>query len=138
MSTEDVDVFVFLTGPGANSLSPLSGVYADLIARGAKESGAYLEIGGWPVQVLLPMNPLYEDAILSARTAPFGTEIGRVMGPEHLAAIALQTGRPKDKLRLLEFINTGVLDSTTFEALLARFGLTDKWNSFQSTFLTIT
>jgi hypothetical protein len=35
----------------------------------------------------------------------------RVFTAEHLAAIALQTGPPKDKARLLQFIELGALYS---------------------------
>jgi hypothetical protein len=58
------------------------------------------------------------------------------MTPEHLAAIALETGRSKDKLRLLQFIESGKLNMRALEDLATRFGLAGKWSSFQSTFLT--
>jgi hypothetical protein len=136
MATEDIDVFVVLTGPHANSLAPLRDVYADLTSRGVEEKGAHLVIGGWPVQFLPGTKPLYQDAIVHARPRVFEGETGQVMSPEHLAAIALDTGRGKDKLRLIEFMNNGVLDMRAFEDLIQKFGLTDKWNSFQSNFLT--
>lgn len=135
-TTDDVDVFVIVTGPAANSLAPLQSVYADLISHGAKEDGPYLVIGGEPVQVLTDAGPLYTDAIHNARSHPFGSEIGRIMAPEHLAAIALQTGRSKDKLRLLQFIEHGVLNMQALEELVNRFELAGKWSSFQSAFLT--
>jgi len=52
-----------------------------------------------------------------------GTSV-RVFTAEHLAAVALQTGRAKDKARLLQFIEAGVLDSDRFQAILTRHGLT--------------
>ena len=54
---------------------------------------------------------------------------------EHLAAIALQTGRAKDKARLLQFVESGVLDAERFEAILGRYGLTDVWQRFARQFL---
>lgn len=135
MSTEDVDVFVVFSGDSANSLSPLQPIYANLIPRGAKISGPYLEIGGWPVQFLPAGAPLYTAAISDARSLPFGDVSARVMGPEYLAAIALQTGRGKDHLRLLEFINTGVLDESVFRNLVAHYGLSQKWSIFQAKFM---
>jgi hypothetical protein len=42
-------------------------------------------------------------------------EAVRVFTAEHLAAIALQTGRSKDKLRLLQFVESGVLDAAKFQ-----------------------
>jgi hypothetical protein len=59
----------------------------------------------------------------------------RVFTAEHLAAIALQTGRAKDKARLLQFIEAGVLQAEPFQSILARHGLVDRWREFEQTFL---
>jgi len=131
-STEDVDVFVVFKGPV--SLAPLGPIYAYLTARGAKIGSEDLEIGGWPVQFLPTADPLHEEAVAQARTNMIGVNPARIIGLEHLAAIALQLGRPKDKLRLIEFVK--VLDLTVFESLLGRFGLTEKWKQFQAQFLS--
>lgn len=132
-STEDVDVFVVLSGSSAD-LAPLSDIWADLVSRGAKQEGGYLVIGGWPVQLLPPGNQLYEEAILTARVFDFGGHSGRVMLPEHLVAIALQTGRSKDYQRVSEFIRQGSVAVETITQLVARFGLTDGWNTFLTRF----
>jgi len=59
-----------------------------------------------------------------------------VLTAEHLAAIALQTGRAKNKARLLQFLKAGVLDMDHFHAILARYGLTAAWSRFARQFLT--
>jgi hypothetical protein len=51
-----------------------------------------------------------------------------------MKAIALKTGRAKDKARLLQFVEAGVLES--FKQLVARQQLTDKWQKFKQRFLT--
>ena len=51
-----------------------------------------------------------------------------------MKAIALETGRAKDKARLLQFVEAGVLES--FKQLVARQQLTDKWQKFKQRFLT--
>ncbi len=86
--------------------------------------GEYFLIGGWPVQFLPPHSPLLnEDPV-------------PVMTTEHLAAIALELGRPKDKARLLQFLDEHALDMTLFEQILTRYQLTEKWLTFQSQFLS--
>ena len=55
---------------------------------------------------------------------------------EHLAAIALQTGRAKDKARLLQFVEAGVLDVKQFQAILTRHDLVDRWQQFERQFLS--
>jgi hypothetical protein len=60
----------------------------------------------------------------------------RVFGAEYLAAIALQTGRPKDKLRVLQFIESKLLDLVLFQAILGRHRLIPAWQKFTTQFLT--
>jgi hypothetical protein len=59
----------------------------------------------------------------------------RVFTAEHLAAIALQTGRAKDKARLLQFVEAAVLDPVCFKDILTRHGLLDAWRRFERQFL---
>jgi len=56
--------------------------------------------------------------------------------PEHFAVVALQTGRAKDKARVLQFVESGVLDAKRFQAILARHGLVDRWQQFERQFLS--
>ncbi len=58
-----------------------------------------------------------------------------VFTAEHLAVIALQTGRAKDKARLLQFIEAGVLLVDLFQSILLRHSLAEAWQEFERTFL---
>ncbi len=51
----------------------------------------------------------------------------RVMTAEHLVAIALQVGRAKDQARIVQFVESGVLDPNKLEEILARHSLLEKW-----------
>jgi hypothetical protein len=57
-----------------------------------------------------------------------------VISAEHLAAIALETGRPKDHARLVQFVESGVLDSKRFEEILRRHGLQGRWKAYEKRF----
>jgi len=57
---------------------------------------------------------------------------------EHLATIALQVGLAKDKARLLQFIESGVLDTNRFQVILARHHIVEAWQRFVQQFLTDT
>lgn len=135
-STVDVDVFVVFGSEPTHPLAPLGPVWADLVAHGAKVEAEYLVITDWPVQLLPPGTPLYDDAIRNARSVPIGDQSGRFMTPEHLAAIALATGRKKDFARVEEFITRGALDVKELETLIQRFGLTQAWSDFQAKYLS--
>jgi hypothetical protein len=59
----------------------------------------------------------------------------RVFTAEHLAAIALQTGRAKVKTRLLQFIEADVLDLARFLTIITRHDLQGAWLRFEKQFL---
>lgn len=136
VATLDVDVFVLLSASGAGSLLVLSPVYEYLLSHGHKAEGEYILIGDWPVQFLPPIGPLEEEAIAEAGIHPVGNVSVPVMSPEHLTAIALKTGRAKDFARILQFIESGVLDAARIETILSRHLLLDKWEKFGKRFLS--
>ncbi len=135
ISTLDVDVFVELHADPGSHLITLDPILDYLRARGCTMEGEYIVISGWPVQFLPPSNPLVEEALRDAVEIDVAGTPARVFAAEHLAAIALQTGRAKDKARLLHFSEAGVLGDTTFQAILARHDLADRWQEFQRQFL---
>jgi hypothetical protein len=97
--------------------------------------GEYLIIAGWPVQFLPPTGPLVEEALAEAPEVDLEGEAIRVFSAEHLAAVALETGRPKDHARLVQFVEAGVLNSDRLEGILRRHGLWSKWRAFERRFL---
>jgi len=135
VATVDVDVFVAIpTAPGQLIATPKP-IYDYLTARGCKADGEYLVIEDWPVQFLPPTGLLAEEAIAQACETDVEGERTFVFSAEHLVAIALQTGRAKDKARILQFIEAGVLDKQRLKDLLKRHGLLDRWNLFEQQFL---
>lgn len=134
VATMDVDIFVAF-GPESGGLivSPKP-IFDYLTARGCAIEGEYIVIGGWPIQFLPPTGPLVEEALREAVEKDVDGIAARVFTPEHLAAIALQTRRAKDKARLLQFVEAGVLDAKRFQSILARHGLTDLWRQFERQF----
>ena len=67
--------------------------------HGATMEGEYVMISGWPVQFLPSTGLLVDEALEHAVSAQVEGVATRVFTAEHLAAIALQTGRAKDKAR---------------------------------------
>ncbi len=135
VATLDVDVFInFSAQPGSLLISPQP-VFDYLKARGCAPQGEYIIIAGWPVQFLPPTGALIEEALRDAVMMDVEGAPARVFTAEHLAAIALQTGRAKDKARLLQFIEAGALDSTRFHAIVKKHGLQAAWQRFEHQFL---
>ena len=131
VSTLDVDIFIEVhTEPGSTIIS-LDPIFAYLRERGCKMEGEYVVISGWPVQFLPPTGPLIEEALAGAVEVDVEGTPARVFIAEYIAAIALQTGRAKDKVRLLQFIEARALDLPSFEAIVAKHGLERQWHQFQ-------
>ncbi len=62
-----------------------------------------------------------------------GTPV-RVISADHLAALALESGRAKDKARVLLFVESDAIDKERFVEILSRHGLVEKWNQFKKEF----
>ena len=92
-------------------------------------------IGGWPVQFLSPANELEREAVAEAVAATVEDVSTWVVSPEHLVAIALQTGRAKDQIRVLQFIEQNAVDRHKLESVLERHGLTPKWQAFERKYM---
>ena len=131
VATLDVDIFVAFKLEHGQLLITPQAIFDFLLPRGASLEGEYVVMGGWPVQFLPPTGPLAEEALVEAREFDVNGETARVITAEHLAALALETGRAKDKARLIQFVESGVLDAERFSGILARHGLTQKWQTFQ-------
>ena len=134
VATLDIDVFISFQTSADSPLISVSPIHDYLTARGHKAEKEYIIIGGWPVQFLPPGNALVAEALAQAVETEVEGVRTRVMTAEHLAAIALQTGRAKDAARLLQFIESGTLDADKLEAILKRHGLIEKWEQFGDKF----
>ena len=110
--TFDLDVFVVLPQTSGG-----------LRARGYREEKECVNIEGVPVQFLPVYNALLEEALAEARETRYEATPTRVLRAEHLLAIALQTGRDKDRERVRLLREQASLDQKYLAALLARHGL---------------
>jgi hypothetical protein len=126
--TFDLDVFVELptSESGLASLSPL---YEALRARGYVEERECVLIEGVPVQFLPAYNALIEEAVAEARETAYEDTSTRVVRAEHLVAIALQTGRDKDRERVRVLREQAGLDLEYLQKVLFRHKLESRWIS---------
>jgi hypothetical protein len=125
-ATEDLDIF-FSISMGGESIDILGPIYDYLQKAGYPAEGAMINIEGWPVQFLPVYNALIEEAVEQAiETKAYGIPV-RVMQAEHLVAIMLQTGRPKDYARIASFLEVDAVDTDKLMEVLSRHGLDLKW-----------
>jgi len=133
LATRGIDVFVFLDPPpGALlvTLAPLFDRLAELGYGEFEEEG--LLVHGFPVQFLSASPGLESEAVRQAVVLEWEGHVVRVMTPEHLAAIALTVGRPKDRARLVYLVALPAFDRAKFAGILARHRLQEQWLAWSS------
>jgi len=131
-ATFDVDVFVTLPTTKGSLLVSLGPIYEYAKARGYRIEREHIVIGDWPVQFLSADDDLLHDAVADAVEVNVEGVRTWVMPAEHLVAIALRTGRSKDHLRILQFIEQDAVDRDRLNQLLDRHGLTARWREFEA------
>ena len=124
--TADLDVFIQVQ-TSESGLMILAPIYEYLMKRGYRVQGEFIYIEEIPVQFLPVFNPLTEEAVEKAQAIKYSRIKTRIMRPEHLVAIMLDTGRPKDFLRINMFLEQGAIKMRSLEAVLRRHGLIKKW-----------
>jgi len=130
LPTYDLDVFVIIkTTPG--KLISLTPIYARLKELGFKPHREHVVIHGVPVQFIPVYDRLSEEALSEARAVEYDHTPTRVIRPEYLLAIMLQTARPKDLVRARLLAEQAKMDAAYLSKLLRRHGLTRDWRELK-------
>jgi hypothetical protein len=138
--TEDLDLLISFEESAdrrKSGLVTLSSVFSYLSANGYGEhrnEGVVIE--GLPVQFLPVTSKLEAEALANAEDIELriseaeGAVRTRVLRPQHLVAIALRVGRPKDFVRIIQFLEEGAVDPGALRDVLGRHHLVGAWKSF--------
>ena len=127
IATEDVDIFVHLK-PDGSPFMQFQPIFDYLKDKGYRMKGEHFYVEGFPVQFLPTGKNLLDEAIDEANEFQLAGEIVvRVMSPEHLVAVMLDTGRLKDYLRIAVFLQHKVINQEQLQAILNKHDLTKKW-----------
>jgi hypothetical protein len=137
--TEDLDVLVaFNDAPSqkVSGLVTLEPLFAYLAKRGYTEhvkEGIVIE--GWQVQFLPAANALDLEALANTGVVELQTENGDsvtapILKPEYLVATCLRVGRPKDLVRITQFLTERAVHIDTLCPILSRHGLNSAWQEF--------
>jgi hypothetical protein len=126
--TYDLDVFVLLPR-SEGTIVVLTPVYTWLEARGFEPRAEHVTIHGVPVQLIPAYNDLVEAAVTEARVLDYEDVAVRVTPPEHLIAIAFQTGGGKRRERAFQLLETADIDRDILDDLLSRFEIQAPWSS---------
>jgi hypothetical protein len=135
--TEDLDILVSSEGfqSGASGIATMGPLISYLADRGYttfRKEGIVIE--GWPVQFLPVANDLDAEGLnqaveveIAGSTAPIKISTLRA---EHIVAIALSVGRPKDRERILHFLEEKAVDLKALRDVLNRHNLLEAWSKF--------
>jgi hypothetical protein len=138
--TDDLGILVApenMSRRGQSGLITLAPIFSYLKARGYEEhrkEGIVIE--GWPVQFLPVADPLDAEALAHAEDVEIklgpmeGSVSTRILRPTHLVATALRVGRPKDLIRIAQFLEERAVELGALCELLARHGLRETWRIF--------
>jgi hypothetical protein len=136
--TDDLDILVSFNEPSnrpKSGLITLAPIFAYLKTKGyAEHRKESLVIEGWPVQFLPVANDLDAEALAQAQEVEIreaeGSVRTRILRAEHLLAICLSIGRPKDLIRIAQFLEEDAVDVPVVCELLRRHGLEESWQAF--------
>jgi hypothetical protein len=128
--TYDLDIFIVIPEEGGHILNPLGPIYLELKRKGYAEVGECVEIEGVPVQFLPVYNALLKEALTEAREVFYDSVPTRVLTLEHLTAICVQTGRPKDRDRVRLIREEAKLDMEKLRPILKKHGLERRWSEW--------
>jgi hypothetical protein len=133
LATRDIAVLVILHPQPGRLLVTLEPVFRKLETMGFHEFDEEgLLVHGFPVQFLAASPGLETEAVEQATVFDWDGHRARVMTPEHLAAIALTVGRPKDWARVVYLLSLPSFDRKKFNEILKRHGLENEWRSWSS------
>jgi|SRR5437870_4292630 len=131
-STQGIDVFVMM--PENRIVIELPGLDY-LKARGYTEfRNEGIVIEDWPVQFLPATTELEREAYLNAEDSKLDEVPVRVALAEHLVAIMLKVGRPKDLARIQMFLSQDAVKIDKLKDVIQRHGLTEKWADYKRKF----
>jgi hypothetical protein len=95
---------------------------------GYEIKGEHAYIEDFPVQFLPVSKDLINEAVIEANEFELsGGVTVRVMSPEYLVAIMLDTGRLKDFLRINIFLEHGAVNLKDLQIVLEKHNLAEKW-----------
>ncbi len=127
--TYDLDIF-FISSEEEKGITTLSSIYDWFKRKGYKPYKEHIIIEGIPVQFIPVYNELVNDAIKEIVEVKYKNVKTRVLKPEYLIAIMMETFRPKDKERIIKLLDEAKIDMDYLSRILQKHGLDKKFERF--------
>lgn len=130
ITTYDLDIMVVLEEEN-NILVSLSPIYEWFKKKGFLFDKEHIVIEDIPVQFIPSYNDLVDEAIINSLDKKFENTNIKVISPEYLIAIMLNTFRQKDKERILRFIEESEFNHEKLNLIMDKYKLTEKYKSLK-------
>lgn len=121
--TYDLDVFVLLPASERHDLAPLPAIYEWARREQHVTDAEHIVITGVPVQFLPAYTALVEESIRHARGFEYEGIPVRVVGPEHLVALAVEAGGARRRERAHLLLESGAVSAAALREILTRHAL---------------
>jgi len=130
-STYDLDVFILVKPDAARKVISLTDVYQYLKSQGGTWEEGHIVLDQLPLQLIAAGNALEHEAVDRAHRRNVAGVEAKVVSVEYLAAIAVQTGRRKDREKVRRLLEEASLDRRALEALLKRHDLYETFKRWE-------
>ena len=139
--TDDLDILISFREPHQQTdagLVTLAPIFSYLKQRGFDQHRKEgIVIAGWPVQFLPVANDLDAEALAAAEEVEIAVNETagslvqtRILRAEHIVATSLRVGRPRDLIRITQFLEERAVDIGALCEVLQRHQLMLAWQSF--------
>lgn len=129
--TFDLDILILIKKE-KKSLISLSPIYEWFNSRGYEFDKEHILIEGIPVQFIPAYNDLVEEAVNNSVERTFKNVKTKVISPEYLIAIMIDTYRSKDKERVLRFFEEFDVNMNVLNPILTKYDLADKFKTLKN------
>jgi hypothetical protein len=110
----------------------LSPLYRELKKKGCRAENEVVMIEGVAVQFIPVYNDLIKEAVEAAVESTYKRVKIRIVRPEYLLAIALQTNRPKDRERAAMLLEQARFDPKRLVRLLSSYRLSERFQKLKA------
>lgn len=124
--TYDLDIFCIL--PEENKLDIMAAIYKWASNDGYKTFREHIVIEGMPVQFIPVYNDLTRESVENALEKKVGSVKTRVVSPEYLVAVMLQTSRKKDIINAQKILIEAKINKQLLGKIVQKYRLQKKFN----------
>lgn len=128
ITTYDLDILIVVSEDNT-SLVSLEPIYDWFRQNGYQFDKEHILIEGIPVQFIPVFTDLVRDALNNSLEKKYADTLIKVVSPEYLIAIMLNTFRQKDRERILRFVEEFDINYEFLNEILKKFDLVDKYKS---------